>query len=38
MGDIQPQQFGGVIAALDVDAAGVADVEPREQTDRGQQS
>ena len=38
MGDIQPQQFGGVMAALDVDAAGVADVEPREQTDRGQQS
>jgi hypothetical protein len=38
MGDIQPQQFGGVMAALDVDAAGVADVEPRKQTDRDQQS
>ena len=38
MGDIQPQQFGGVMAALDVDAAGVVDVEPRESKDRDQQS
>lgn len=36
MGDIQPQQFGGVMAALDVDAAGLADVEPRDQTGRDQ--
>jgi hypothetical protein len=38
MGDIQPQQFGGVMAALEVDAAGVADVEPRDQPDPEQQS
>jgi hypothetical protein len=29
MGDIHPQQFGDVMAALDVDAAGVAEIEPR---------
>ena len=38
MGDIEPQQFGGVMAALDVDASGVVDVEPRKSTDRDQQS
>jgi hypothetical protein len=38
MGDIQPQQFGGVMAALEVDAAGVADIEPSEPADDDQQS
>ena len=33
MGDIHPQQFGGVMAALDVDAAGVAEIEPRAEAD-----
>jgi hypothetical protein len=33
MGDIRPRQFGGVMTALDVDAAGAADVEPRESAD-----
>lgn len=38
MGDIQPQQFGGVMAALEVDAAGVAEVEPRDQPEPEHQS
>lgn len=38
MGDIQPQQFGGVMAALDVDAAGVDDIEPHEPAEDAQQS
>jgi hypothetical protein len=29
MGDIQPEQFAGVMTALEVDAADVADVEPK---------
>ena len=38
MGDIRPQQFGGVMAALDVDAGGVADIEPGEPAEGDQQS
>jgi len=38
MGDIQPQQFGGVMAALEVDAAGVGDIEPRAPAEDAQQS
>lgn len=38
MGDIRPQQFGGVMAALDVDAAGVTDIEPDEPADGDQRS
>jgi hypothetical protein len=30
MGDLEPQQFAGVMTALDVDAAGVQDVKPGE--------
>jgi hypothetical protein len=28
MGDLEPQQFAGVMTALDVDAAGVQEVKP----------
>ena len=38
MGDIQPQQFAGVMNALEVDAADVADVEPAEKRGADQQS
>lgn len=38
MGDIQPRQFGGVMAALDVNAAGVDDIEPRAAPEEAQQS
>jgi len=38
MGDIRPQQFGDVMAALEVDAAGVADIEPRAPAEDAQQS
>ena len=38
MGDIRPQQFSGVMAALEVDAAGVADIEPSAEADGDQQS
>lgn len=38
MGDIRPQQFGGVMAALDADAAGVDDVELRESAGDDKQS
>lgn len=31
MGDIQPRQFAGVMAALDVDSAGVEQVQPRDE-------
>ena len=30
MGDIQPRQFSDVMVALDVDAAGVEKVRPRD--------
>jgi hypothetical protein len=30
MGEIQPQQFSDVMVALDVDAAGVEEVQPRD--------
>jgi hypothetical protein len=30
MGEIEPRQFGNVMVALDVDAAGVQEVQPRE--------
>jgi hypothetical protein len=30
MGDIPPRQFASVMAALEVDAAGVSDVRPAE--------
>jgi hypothetical protein len=30
MGDLEPQQFAGVMTALDVDAAGVQEMEPDE--------
>lgn len=38
MGDIRPQQFAGVMTALEVDAADVADIEPAEARDTDQQS
>ena len=38
MGNIQPQQFGGVMAALDVDAGGVTGIEPGEPAEGDQQS
>ena len=38
MGDIRPQQFGGVMAALEVEAAGVGDIEPRAPAEDAQQS
>jgi hypothetical protein len=38
MGDIQPQQFAGVMTALEVDAADVAEVEPAKSSVTDQQS